>query len=237
MSKKTDAWMPLYIGDYLADTARLTTEGHGAYLLILMDYWRNGPPPDDDGALSAITKLPLPRWRKVRPQLQSFFQIDGGFWHQKRADEERIAADDITAKRRDAAYKRWCKDHANGDANASANDIQSASPLPSPLPPSEDKSSSGLEHAPPALAPAAEDSGSPKARAKRRTIIDPNWYPDPEPWKWAIGELNGSKIDLDREIEKFRDHWMAKAELRADWDATFRNWIRRAHEYANQRSH
>jgi uncharacterized protein YdaU (DUF1376 family) len=70
--------MPLYIGDYLGDTARLSTEQHGAYLLILMDYWRNGPPPDDDAVLAQICKLSPNAWAIHRPVLRPFFRQCNG---------------------------------------------------------------------------------------------------------------------------------------------------------------
>ena len=67
------AWMPLYVGDYLGDTGHLTTAQHGAYLLLMMHYWRKGELPDDDRQLSKITKLPLKTWSDYRPVLQQFF--------------------------------------------------------------------------------------------------------------------------------------------------------------------
>ena len=86
---KPDVWFPLVVGDYLKDTSRLTTEQHGAYLLLLMDYWVEGPPPDDDVALAAITRLDAKRWKANKPALLKFFRVVDGVWRQKRADEER----------------------------------------------------------------------------------------------------------------------------------------------------
>lgn len=54
-------WMPLYIGDYQADTSRLTAEESGCYLHMQMDYWRNGPLPNDIQELMAIGRLRLPK--------------------------------------------------------------------------------------------------------------------------------------------------------------------------------
>ena len=86
---RPDVWFPLVVGDYLKDTSRLTTEQHGAYLLLLMDYWTAGPPPDDDAALASITRMDARKWRATRPVLLKFFRIEGGVWRNKRSDEER----------------------------------------------------------------------------------------------------------------------------------------------------
>lgn len=111
MSKKNDTWMPLYIGDYLADTSRLSTEQHGAYLLLLMDYWRNGPPLDDDEELANITKLPLPQWRKHAAKLRAMFECVDGRLVQRRAEKEREKAGMVSGKRSQAgkggAEARW----------------------------------------------------------------------------------------------------------------------------------
>jgi uncharacterized protein YdaU (DUF1376 family) len=78
-------WMPLYVGDYLGDTGHLTTAQHGAYLLLMMHYWRKGELPDDDRQLSKISKLPLKTWCEYRPTLQDFFH-EG--WKHERIDAE-----------------------------------------------------------------------------------------------------------------------------------------------------
>ena len=65
--KKTDIWMPLYIGDYLAETMSFTTEQHGAYIRLLMACWREQGKPlsGTDEDLATITGLTIARWRVV----------------------------------------------------------------------------------------------------------------------------------------------------------------------------
>jgi len=95
-------WMPLYVGDYLGDTGHLTTTQHGAYLLLMMHYWRKGELPDDDRQLSKITKLPLKTWCDYRSTLQDFFH-EG--WKHKRIDAELEKMVRVSAKRAIAGQK------------------------------------------------------------------------------------------------------------------------------------
>jgi uncharacterized protein YdaU (DUF1376 family) len=95
-------WMPLYVGDYLGDTGHLTTAQHGAYLLLMMHYWRKGELPDDDRQLSKITKLPLRTWCEYRPTLQDFFH-EG--WKHKRIDAELEKMMRVSQKRAIAGQK------------------------------------------------------------------------------------------------------------------------------------
>ena len=127
---KADIWMPLYIADYLAETTRLSTEQHGAYLLLMMDYWRNGALPDDDAALANITKYSAFSWKKNRQVFEKLFSIENGEWHHKKLDVQIAKAVEMSKKNKDkaqnAANKRWNnlrESLKNNDATSIATSI------------------------------------------------------------------------------------------------------------------
>lgn len=89
------AWMPLWVDDYLSATTHLSTLEHGAYLLLIMAYWRRrGPLPDDPAALARVAGLQPAAWRKVEPTLRDLFAVDGGHWRHARVDRELAEASD-----------------------------------------------------------------------------------------------------------------------------------------------
>ena len=101
--------MPLYVGDYLADTTHLRTVEHGAYLLLIMHYWQTGGLPNEDAKLANITKMRVEQWRKKRSQLEPFF--GPGFSSHKRIDREMQRSTKIreinSERGKKGARKRW----------------------------------------------------------------------------------------------------------------------------------
>ena len=92
-------YMPLYIADYLADTAHLTTEESGAYMLLIMTYWQRGKPlPADPVRLANIARLPNERWTDVQRTLSEFFILEDGMWTHKRIEAELSKFRDKSAK-------------------------------------------------------------------------------------------------------------------------------------------
>ncbi|GAA0235900.1 hypothetical protein GCM10008965_00280 [Methylorubrum aminovorans] len=96
-------WMPLYVADYLADTGHLTTAEHGAYLLLIMHYWKNGGLPDDDGKLARIARCSVRDWLAMRQTLSEFF---GEGWTHGRIEHELATSL--------AAYERRARAGAKG---------------------------------------------------------------------------------------------------------------------------
>ena len=114
--------MPVFIGDYLADTMHLNTEQHGAYLLLLFHLWRKESLRDDDAVLGKICGLSEKAWRTQRGVLAEFFQVADGFWTHKRVEKERTRVAAVqrskASKAKLAANTRWGKTNASGNAQA-----------------------------------------------------------------------------------------------------------------------
>ncbi|HAV9860156.1 TPA: DUF1376 domain-containing protein [Escherichia coli] len=80
-------YMQPYIADYLADTMHLSAEEHGAYLLLMFNYWQTGKPIPKN-RLAKIARLTNERWADVEPSLQEFFCDNGEEWVHLRIEED-----------------------------------------------------------------------------------------------------------------------------------------------------
>lgn len=147
MSAKADIWMPVYIGDYLADTTHLTAEQHGAYLLLLFTYWkRRKPLPNDSVFLANAARLTADAWSIHQAVLEEFFDTSSGnAWVHHRVEDELAKAGEkkqkAAEKAKKAADARW--NNAPGNAPGNAPSITQAlheeCPSPSPSPSNKKK--------------------------------------------------------------------------------------------------
>lgn len=223
MRPRPDNFLPLFIAEYLADTAHLTRDQHGGYLLLLMAYWRRGGPlADDDGRLAQIAKASPAEWRRLRGVLAEFFLVRDGQWHSKRSDAElRRAAEKMAAKSRAGsrgAAKRW-QTHSQADDEAIANEC----PLSLPL---ESNSEPSLEFV-----------GSPAGKPKQKRAVA--WSDEqsvPAEWITAARAARAKRglpdCDYELEADKFSD-WALNAGPKRNWRAAFVNWCRNAKGTAN----
>lgn len=138
MTQRPSAWMPLYVADYLADTSHLSTRQHGAYLLLLMHYWRTGDPLAlDEEKLRRIARLSPEEWLDDGADILAFFKSDGVAFHNHRIDIELAKAVAKQAAKAEAgrkgSQKRW-QTHGTGIAEPSISQSQTDAPTAAPSP-------------------------------------------------------------------------------------------------------
>lgn len=159
-----DAWMPLWVGDFLRDTGHLSAAEVGAYILLLMAGWtRGGALPADEMRLRSLARLDARSWRASRDTLLAFFYRDGDTYRQRRLDQELAHSQGLVDQRRAAGRASAAQRALNARStsvapsvatDAPANAQQTARPSPSPLeiPESSLRDASGPPAAPPAAA-------------------------------------------------------------------------------------
>lgn len=88
-------------------------------------------------------------------------------------------------------------------------------------------------HTPQKENPPPSKENPPKGGQKKGSRLPADWQPEAADRGYAVSVLGRQKTDL--EIAKFRDYWAAATgqnATKADWNATFRNWVRKAGEFA-----
>lgn len=93
--------LPLWTDAYLADTRHLSQAEHGAYLLLIVTAWRTHDCrlPDDDRLLARYAGCDLRTWRRQKPTIMAFWDLEEGRWSQKRLMAEREYVMDLARKR------------------------------------------------------------------------------------------------------------------------------------------
>lgn len=138
---KADQWMPLYVGDYLADTTHLSAEGHGAYLLLLMHQWRKGCIPSDPKEQARIVRLSGRAWRELSPTILAFFTDTEGGLKQMRLERVRDEQSEKIQRLTDRARVAGLASAAARKGNASSTQVALKPTEPEPEKKKENPSS------------------------------------------------------------------------------------------------
>lgn len=147
--------------------------------------------------------------------LGEFFTESEQGWRNARADAEIAKAQEKSQSARESAGKRW---QSNGNAKAMRT---------------HSEGNAGVEcegNAPNNQKPITNNQ-EPKRVEKPRSQgsrLPAGWFPSESLKAWA--EKERSDLEVNAVIASFRDYWIAvpgSRGLKLDWDATFRNWVRK----------
>ena len=220
-------YMQLYVADYLADTMHLTTEEHGAYLLLIFNYWQTGKPIPVP-RLARITRLSNERWTDVERSLGEFFNERDNEWIHDRIErdleavratqEQRIAAGKASAEARKQSAK------ARPKASRSARSTPVEIPLNEKPTNIEEKREEEIRDTPPPHAQDAFDS-------RTKFAMTEDWQPDGKSFAAVLtmNAMANQMFDQDQFLE-FKSFWIASPDdhrTQAKWEHALAQHLKR----------
>jgi uncharacterized protein YdaU (DUF1376 family) len=195
-----------------------------AYLRLIWRYYDTEKPLDNDPESLAFTIGASVQ--DVNLILKHYFILDGDVWKKTRCDAVISEYHGKADKARKSAEARWNNAKAKqskSDGNANASQDSASEPeIDANQKPITNNQNKELKE----LVP--QQAAAPKKRATR---LPDDWRPDREYWEAA--QLINKSITQEWFVataHKFKDYWIAKSgkdATKADWLATWRNWIRR----------
>lgn len=108
--RKAEDWFPMYVWDFQHDTIELSPEHLGAYMRLLMAlYSARRPLPMKNKIIRSITGLSDYKMKSWMPVFVKFFDIDDGYFMQKRVAKELRIQDEFAAYRTEKARNNGLK--------------------------------------------------------------------------------------------------------------------------------
>lgn len=87
----------------------------------------------------------------------------------------------------------------------------------------------------PKVVPVNPPSSNSKKSVSRKTRLNPEYRLTVEQYQQAQERHGFTREQIDRELELFVNHWVGNGETKANWDATWRNWIAKEKKWSDQR--
>ena len=212
-----EAYLPLYVGDFLAATAEWNGEEQGLYLLLLAYQWSIGSLPADLDKLARMLRWDRSRLDACWPQVGRKFDQMADRLVNTRLEEHRERARSIAAKRsaagKSGATNRWqtdgnCHDFANGKPMANAMILPLANGMPS-------KPNKPIKEI---------GDVTRSARAQRKTAMPEDFIATPERLAYIAKHLPDA--DPAATFASFVEKAGAAGLKYADWDRAMQVWVR-----------
>ena len=195
-----------------------------------MAYWRNEGLPDDDAKLARIVRLSAPEWSEIRSTVADLFQPG---WRHGRIDAEIEKSKSRSTVAREKANRRWGSNAAAGpvqskpDAAAMPRHVPQHSPGNAGLVLGQCKSQSQSS-----IGADAPIERGPAPRAARRTgrRVQPDQQPTDRDLE-AADRAGLTREQTRSEWAGWRDHHSAKGTIIHDFEASWREWLRRTKQF------
>lgn len=222
-----------HIGDYDADTAHLSWLEDMAYTRLMRLYYRKEAPiPADVAQACRLVRAQSKDERAaVDTVLREFFVLRDDGWHQDRCDAE-VAAYQERVEHNRRVGKKGGRPRKTPVETEPENNPQGLKTEPEQNPPGYFREP---EQNPPQT-PDPNTSTSLRSVEGRASRLPADWSL-PDGWRaWALTER--PELNPERTAASFADYWRGKAGKdgrKADWLATWRNWVRNERTQAQRR--
>ena len=207
-------YFPFHVGDYAAHTGHLEPMEDLAYRRLLDQYYlREGPLPADIVATAKLIRMRSMQ-ADVESVLREFFTLTEAGWVHVRCEQEIERMQDKQAKARQSAQASVNARRANAERSLGKAVADAERSLP--------KTPTNVELPTPTPTPKIIGAAvaSQEKRAKR-TQVPADFRPD----KTGIDKAVAVGLDVDREVERFRDFHAGKGSVMLDWQAAWRTWV------------